>query len=76
MSVTPRLDLWLQPEQQQFETSKGKPGGLVSLKLARPFNKRLDSFIELEAKTDGWVAGNVYLDDNVSVRLGLIAHLR
>jgi hypothetical protein len=72
---TPRMDVWLQPEDQQFDTRKGKVGGLVSLKLERPLSERYDGFVELEAKTDGWVAGNVYLEDNVSVRLGFIAHL-
>ena len=73
--LTPSLDLWLQPQQQQFETASGKLGGRLSLELERPLNQRFDSFIAVDAKSDGWVAGNEYLGKNISVRVGLIAHI-
>jgi plastocyanin len=37
---------------------------------------RLGAFAEVEAKTPGWVSGNVYLDRNVSVRTGVTVTFR
>lgn len=71
LSISSRIELWLQPEEQAFQTSSSEPGGLISLKTAYPLSKNIESYIEIEGKTDGWVAGNVYLDDNFSVRIGI-----
>lgn len=62
--------LWMQPENQSFDTSKGQIGGLIGLK-AQYAAKTLVPYIEIEAKTKGWVMGNVFLDDNISVNAGL-----
>lgn len=72
MRFTPGISLWLQPEQQEFETHHAQLGGLISGKLSYPWSSDLSAYLELEAKSAGWVAGNVYLDNNVSTRIGLI----
>ncbi len=71
MAVTPRLSVWLQPEDQNFRTSKSELGGLVSVKTSAPLKEGWSTWFELEGKTKGWVAGNVYLDDAVSTRVGM-----
>lgn len=68
--LTSRAMLWMQPENQSFDTSKGQIGGLIGLK-AQYAAKTLVPYIEIEAKTKGWVMGNVFLDDNISVNAGL-----
>jgi hypothetical protein len=37
--------------------------------------RTIEPYVEIEAKTGGWVAGDVYLDRNLSVRTGLILRL-
>ena len=69
--VTPRLAVWLQPKDQNFRTSESEPGVLVSVKTEFPFWKRYTTYLEIEGKTPGWVAGNVFLDENVSMRAGV-----
>jgi hypothetical protein len=68
--VSPRLALWMQPAGQGFRTRESKPGALAALRVVRPGSNRWGTFLEVEAKTAGWVAGNVSLDPNLSVRLG------
>ncbi len=70
VAVTPRLSVWSQPEDQNFRTSQSDIGGLVSVKTSLPLKKGWSTYFELEGKTKGWVAGNVYLDDNISARTG------
>lgn len=75
LGLSPRLSLWTQPSGQGFETSRPEPGALASLRIDWPMAGALGAFAEVEAKTGGWVAGNVSLDPNVSARLG-IGYLR
>ncbi|MEP6991633.1 MAG: hypothetical protein ABJA80_11950 [bacterium] len=68
--VSPRVALWMQPRDQAFRTTDSQVGGLASLRIRPATTARLSNFIEIEAKTAGWVAGTVQLDRNVSVRVG------
>jgi hypothetical protein len=70
LHVSPRAALWMQPRDQVFRTSDAAFGGLASLRVHRAGTGRLGTWAEVEAKTAGWVAGNVNLGANVSVRLG------
>jgi hypothetical protein len=70
LDVSPRVALWLQPDGQGFRTSSARPGVLASLRIRPPTPSRIGTFLELEAKTEGWVAGNVNLWSGVSARLG------
>jgi hypothetical protein len=62
---------WLQPENQLHYTSSVAPGGAVLLGLAVPLQYSLELFAEADAKTEGWMPGNVYLDAAVQGRAGL-----
>jgi hypothetical protein len=68
-----RLMAWGQPKDNEFKTSSSTFGALVGLKLQYPATEIFRPFIETEAKTAGWVAGNPFLGSNVSVRLGVNA---
>jgi len=52
------------------------PGGLVSLRADYPVTGWLRTGAEVEAKTRGWVPGNVYLDPNISARAWLAVLVR
>jgi hypothetical protein len=60
-----RIALWQQPANQLFRDKGGRLGGLVS---ARVHRRKL--FAEGEAKSAGWVEGNVHLDRSVTLRIG------
>jgi hypothetical protein len=76
VDITPRLAAWLQPDGQRFRTAGGTPGVLGSMRFEPRAGRGLAPYLEIEAKTAGWVAGNVDLGSNVSVRLGATASLR
>jgi hypothetical protein len=72
--LTLRGMVWQQPKDQSFTTTEGAFGGLLTLR----FNYRIGLFspyLELEAKTPGWVMGNVFLNENLSGRIGTHIYL-
>lgn len=69
--LSTRVMGWLQPRDQKFAEKRAQAGGLLSLKLNHVYSRALQPFVELEGKSEGWVAGNVYLDKNVSLRAGV-----
>lgn len=75
LDVSPRVALWLQPRDQAFRTTSAQPGGLLAIRVRQASAARVGAFVELEGKTQGWVAGNVHLDRNVSVRIGASVRL-
>ena len=75
LGVSPRAAAWLQPRDQEFRTTSAQPGGLVALRIRHATPARVGAFVEVEGKTEGWVAGNVHLDRNVSVRIGASVRL-
>ena len=76
LRISPRISLWLQPENQRFRQSEGIAGGLAAVRVAMPLRDRYGAFVEIEGKTDGWVAGNVSLDSDLSLRFGLFRWIR
>lgn len=69
--VTARVMAWLQPEDQLFFSKYAQLGGLIEAKIQYPLSKYINPYISVTAKTNGWVAGNVYLEKNVSCSFGL-----
>ncbi|MDY7230277.1 hypothetical protein [Hyalangium rubrum] len=67
--------LWLQPSDGRFMDTRARLGGGGSLALAVDVLPRLAVYAELDAKSAGWVTGNVYLGSAVQGRLGLEAAL-
>jgi hypothetical protein len=71
-----RAMAWLQPQDQNFKTDKAQFGALGSISLSVPVNDILRVNGEVEAKTAGWVAGNMFLEPNISMRLGVSTYFR
>lgn len=70
-NLTTEISLWLQPENQEFTTSKSQPGIFGSIKLEFPIPDHFGIIIEADGKTAGWKAGNVYLDSVFEIRTGI-----
>ncbi|MCS7004587.1 MAG: hypothetical protein NZM38_04595 [Cytophagales bacterium] len=66
-----RLMLWNQPKNQDFYTTEQQTGGLLGLTVFYPVAQKWYPFAEIEGKTKGWVMGNVFLEENLSFRVGL-----
>jgi hypothetical protein len=73
--IDARGSVWLQPERLRFDSDRRIPGGLASVRASWGGVRTVEPYLEIEAKTGGWVAGDVYLDRNLSVRTGLILRL-
>jgi hypothetical protein len=69
--VTARAMIWVQPEDQLFFSKKGKVGGLLEVKVHYPVSPYIQPYFTVTTKTNGWVAGNVYLESNFSASFGL-----
>ena len=69
--LSTRAMLWTQPHNQEFMSSKSAFGGLVEAKYNYPIYKNFFGNIAFTAKTNGWVAGNEFLNANISSRMGV-----
>ena len=74
--VTPSLHVWTQPKNQQFRTSESQFGGKVEVSVSTILDKIWQPYLTASAKTVGWVAGDVFLTNNASCRVGLRALIR
>lgn len=70
---TVRTILDMQPKNQEFQTSGTSFTGLIGGRLSLRASRNFYPYVTIEGKTKGWIAGNPFLDDNVSVKLGLSA---
>jgi hypothetical protein len=68
---SPRVMIGMQPKDQQFKTSAPEFFGLIGLRTDVPVNKNIYIFCDVTAKTPGWIAGNEYLDKNISIAIGV-----
>lgn len=75
LSVSAILHGWTQPEKQNFFTYEKEAGGAVEFGADYSFAKRFDANVLVTAKTKGWMAGNPYLNSNVSVSAGFTYRL-
>jgi hypothetical protein len=75
LALAPRLAGWLQPRDQRYFSDAITPGGLAGLRVGWRRWERVQPWIEVTAKTAGWVPGEVALEGNVSVRTGVSAWL-
>jgi len=66
---------WLQPYEQRFTTSKSSLRALVDFKFKIRVSKIIFPYFQLVAKTNGWVAGNVFLENNLSFKFGVNINL-
>ncbi|MGE0174729.1 MAG: hypothetical protein AB7T49_18195 [Oligoflexales bacterium] len=73
--LTVRLLAWQQPREQSFYSGQSSAGGLLGIDYARTLGETFDFLAGIEGKTAGWVAGNPYLNKNLTLRTGLAARL-
>ena len=70
-----RLAGWQQPKNQLYNDTGKRVGGLLALNIAPTF-KNLRPYVNLTLKSKGWVAGNLYLDENLTIGLGVRWRIR
>ncbi|WP_207421130.1 hypothetical protein [Desertivirga brevis] len=74
---TPRVILGMQPLGQDFMTRKSSFLGFASLRTVLDYlSTKWSPYLELDAKTPGWVAGNEFLGQKLTARLGLEVQLK
>jgi hypothetical protein len=71
LSVSASASAWLQPRGQRFASTEAQAGCGVTLGAACPLFRHLEWTVECDAKSEGWVAGNVYLEPAFQVRTGM-----
>jgi hypothetical protein len=64
------LSGWLQPKDQMFAAVRAKPGIAVGVKPRFDITGRFSVVADLSYKSEGWVFGNPYLDENFTFRFG------
>jgi hypothetical protein len=71
--LSPRVLLGMQPKDQEFMTGTPEFFALAGCRADFAVTKHFLPYIELSAKTDGWVAGNEFLKRGISVKAGISA---
>ena len=75
LSLDAVLGAWLQPKDLRHDTKRVTPGGNVGATLHWHIVPAASFDLELEGKSAGFVPGNVYLDPNLSLRMGATLRL-
>jgi len=70
-----RVMAWLQPRGQDFFADSAEAGGLLGVKLMHRGMLGVQPWFEAEAKSSGWVAGQVDLGRTYALRAGVEALL-
>lgn len=73
--LTGAASAWIQPEDLRFDARDVLPGGALLAGLSIPLAGGLEAWFEGDAKSEGWVPGNVHLDPAVQARAGLALRL-
>jgi hypothetical protein len=69
--LSPRILVGAQPANQEFMTGDPEFLGLFGLRADFAVSKHFLPYLDLGAKTNGWVAGNESLEAGASIRLGV-----
>jgi len=69
------VDAWLQPERLRYDERRARPGGRLAATVRWRALPGASLDLTLDAKTAGYVPGNVYLERNLSLRLGATIRL-
>ena len=75
-NLSPLIHLWTQPKNQEFKTSSSQFGGKLGLSAETNLGNWARPYINISAKTKGWVAGDVFLGNNFSALMGLKIHVK
>ena len=74
--ISPRIIAGVQPLRQQFKTSEAAFMAMAECKLEMKTKSLFHPFLEVSAKTKGWVAGDEFLGDNFSCRAGVVMRFK
>jgi hypothetical protein len=75
MMFSTSLSGWFQPAHLRFETNARTFGGGIEARVDFAATHFVRPYLEIEAKTSGWVAGNVELSRGIGVRFGFASNL-
>lgn len=73
--VCASASVWLQPQAQRFDSKRAQAGCGLMFRAVFPFTRALSGFLECNAKTAGWMPGNVYLEPAFQARAGVVFSL-
>jgi hypothetical protein len=73
MYVSPKIMAGMQPKKQGFFTPEAEFFGSAGSRIDFQITRHWFPYIEVTAKTNGWIAGNEFLEKNISVRVGVSA---
>ncbi|MGE4132611.1 MAG: hypothetical protein AB7F86_13290 [Bdellovibrionales bacterium] len=62
LSLSPSLTIWNQPKRQRYNAKAGELLTAAGLEASYRHSDRLRTFIGVEAKSPGWMAGQVFVD--------------
>jgi hypothetical protein len=71
--LSPRIMIGAQPKNQEFKTSEVEFFGLMGARVDFAVSKHFLPYLDFTLKTDGWVAGNEFLEKNVGIKFGISA---
>jgi hypothetical protein len=71
--LSPRILLGMQPKDQDFMTADSEFFALAGCRVDFAVSTHFFPYLEASAKTDGWVAGNEFLERNISFKAGVSA---
>ncbi len=71
LSFTSRVLLGTQPKNQEFFTNQAQFFSLLAVNSNYNLTKNIVAYLQVQAKTAGWVAGDEYLKGMIRLRAGL-----
>ena len=71
LSFTSRVLLGTQPKNQEFFTNQAQFFSLLAVNSNYKLTKNIVAYLQAQAKTAGWVAGDEYLKGMIRLRAGL-----
>ena len=69
--LTVQGSVWTQPKDQLFRTADTTPGGRLSAKASYKISRTVLPYCQLQYKSTGWVAGDVFLQPRFEGKLGI-----
>jgi hypothetical protein len=73
--LSPRVMLGMQPRGQEFMASEAEFFGLIGARVDFAVGGHFLPYLAFVLKTDGWVAGDEFLEKNAGIKFGVSARL-
>lgn len=71
MQLSTVLNVWQQPKNQSYYDVQSAIGGALQVDASYAVSKNISAYASVVVKTKGWMMGSPYLNDNLSVRVGV-----